>query len=159
GVLLDSRVTRDENKAFFERLPDQHTVERILVEHRERRSSAGVSPGDRDFFETGCHRCLVERRRSFQTAGGRFDRGFPDARSAQEHVVLAVGDGRAGVRGKLLGVIEQPERDMRVEEEPQLENSSSSSGIGASKSSLIYALPFHSPPGRSTRSAVTGTSS
>lgn len=143
AVLLHQGVARHQDHALLQRLSDEHAVERVSVECRQRCGPPGMAPPDRQLNDARVRSRLVDRGRCRQSAGGSFDRRFPDARSAEEDLVRTVCDGVPSVFRETCRVVCPPERDMGVEKDFQVPKSSSSSGIGASKLASIRAFPCH----------------
>src|SRR5207244_399857 len=100
-----------------------------------------VCPADAKLRQAHVLGPLVERGGQQEPPGDLLDRSLPDAGRAQKGIVPLVRNRVPGLVRQLGGIVYPPQRDVRVEEEPQVPNSSSTSGIGASKSRAIHALP------------------
>lgn len=95
---------------------------------------------------------LIEIGRKVQPPEPLLDRHLPDGRRAQVHLVPTLGDCKTGGLRELLRIAEPPEQSVGVEQisggssllphSSTPKPSATSSGSGASKSSLTRTSPF-----------------
>lgn len=120
SVAGELRVCGEEGDPFDEGLSQEHPVEWILVERRERVDADGMFACDRQLDVTVVEERAAEHTRldaevlATETA---LDGDLPEARGGEEKLVFRIVEKTFRASGESLGLTRGPEEELRVEKE------------------------------------------